>query len=93
MRGLKARERGERHNRGRIKYSGLFTNAEKRLEIVLDVHCCSGTLENWRGQKLLLCENKKNRTEKLYVDRVFVCKTCTVKDLSQLLKTVEQTGE
>lgn len=29
-------------------------------------------------------EKKKNRTEKLYVDRVFVCKICTVKDLSQL---------
>lgn len=88
MRGLKERECGKRHNRGKISYSGLFTNAERRLEIVEDVHCCSGTLENWRGQNPLLCkkekEKKKDRTEKHNVDRVFVCKTCTVKDLSQL---------
>lgn len=42
-------------------------------------------LRNWRGQKPLLREKHRQKgTEKLYVDRVFVCKTCTVKDLSQL---------
>lgn len=79
------RERGERHNRGRMKHSGLFTNAEKRLEIVLDVHCCSGTLEELgRAETSAPRKTQKKGTEKLYVDRVFVCKTCTVKDLSQL---------
>lgn len=56
------------------------------------------------GQKPLLCvwkmekkgkgrRRKKNRTEKLYVDRVFVCnkKQCTVKDLPQVVTTVEET--
>lgn len=47
------------------KNSGLFT---RDGEIVFDVHCCSGTLENWRGNSAL-------QTEKLSVDRVFVCKT------------------
>lgn len=60
--------------KGVTKRAGLFTNAEKRLEIVIDVHCCSGRLENCKGQRLLLMEKKKNRTKKLYVDRVFVCK-------------------
>lgn len=91
MRGLKSEEgrKGgkKRHNRGRISHSGLFTNAEKRLEIVSKMS--TAALEHLRtGEGRNGCpagKKKKTKTKqelrKLYVDRVFVCKTCTVKDL------------
>jgi len=49
-----------------MKYSGLFTNLETRLEIVLDVHGCSGTLGDWRRAETsaLRMENGKKRKRK-----------------------------
>lgn len=74
MRGLKSKEgwKGgkKRHNRGRISHSGLFTNAEKRLEIVSKMS--TAALEHLRtGEGRNGCpagkkkkDKNKTRTEK-----------------------------
>lgn len=45
-----------------------------------DVHCCSGTLENWTGQRPLLCKDN-NEKENFTSTECLYAKTCTVKDL------------
>lgn len=54
----------------------------------------TAALEHLRtGEGRNLCSAKKNRTEELYVDQVFVCKTnCIVKDLS-VVTMVKRTGK
>lgn len=53
----------------------------------------TAALEHLRtGEGGNLCSAKRTELSKLYVDQVFVCKTCTVKDLS-VVTIVKWTGE